>query len=200
MGTVRLLRQPSSPGTEKEDTPSDPELVRAAQDGALWAQEALFRRHVRLAAGLAHRLLASHDADVDDLVQDCFVQALQNLHRLRVPEAFASWLGSIVVRTAAKRLRRRRLQRRLGLVRDEAPDMDALVSRAAPSDLQLELQRIYSRLDRFPTDERIALVLRKVDGMSLAQVAEAMGVSLSTAKRKLRQAEERMERIKETSR
>lgn len=198
MGIVRLLREPSSPGFERETTPPDAVLVRAALEGEAWAQEALFRRHVRMATGLSHRLLASQEAEVDDLVQDSFVQALENLDRLRAPEAFGSWLGSIVVRTAQKRLRRRRLQRRLGLWQGEAPDFEELVSREAPTDLRLELKRLYAALDRFPADERVALVLRKVEGMSLAQVAETMSVSLSTAKRKLSQAEQRLVRLQES--
>lgn len=197
MGVVRLFREPSSPNFERERTPADALLVRAARAGEPWAQEALFRRHVRMAAGLAHRLLASSQADVDDLVQDSFIQALQNLGDLRSPEAFSSWLGSIVVRTAAKRLRRRRLQRRLGLLRSEALDLDALVAVTAPTEVRVALTRVYERIDRFPPEERIALVLRRVEGLSIVEISDKLGVSLSTAKRRLRQAEQRLTRLRD---
>ena len=49
--------------------PSDAVLVGAAREGDAWAQEALYRRHARMAIGLAHRLMP-HDADVDDLVPE----------------------------------------------------------------------------------------------------------------------------------
>src|SRR5436305_8085486 len=77
--------------------PTDAALVVAARAGESWAQEALFRRHARMALGLAHRLLPQ-DNEVDDLVQDCFVSALNRLASLDNPQAFAAWLGSIVVR------------------------------------------------------------------------------------------------------
>src|SRR4051812_39179732 len=84
--------------------PTDATLVLAARSGEAWAQEALFRRYSRMVNGLAYRILG-RDADVDDLVQDSFLEALRGLERLDNPQAFASWLGSIVVRTAGKRLR-----------------------------------------------------------------------------------------------
>src|SRR6478735_7500525 len=101
--------------------PSDAELVLAARAGQEWAREALFRRYARMALGLAYRILPV-DADIDDLVQDSFLLAFERLERLSNPQAFQAWLSSIVVRTAGKRLRRRRLQIRLGMLRSEPID------------------------------------------------------------------------------
>src|SRR5207248_3556465 len=109
-----VMKNPSGSLTKSGAGPSDAALVVAARAGDAWAQEALFRRHARMAIGLAHRLLP-HDNEVDDLVQDCFVSALRRLASLDNPQAFAAWLGSIVVRAVGKRLRRRRLLSRLGL-------------------------------------------------------------------------------------
>ena len=79
--------------------------------------------------GLAFRLMG-RDADVDDLVQDAFVTAFAGLHGLDDPQAFAAWLGSIVVRTAGKVIRRRVLLERLGLRRRREPiDIDAVAAR-----------------------------------------------------------------------
>ncbi|MGH7270210.1 MAG: RNA polymerase sigma factor, partial [Polyangiaceae bacterium] len=86
----------------------------AARAGEAWAHEALFRRHARMVNGLAFRLMG-RDADVDDLVQDAFVTAFSRLQGLGDPQAFSAWLGSIVVRTAGKIIRRRVLLERLGL-------------------------------------------------------------------------------------
>ncbi len=148
-----------------------------------------------MVVGLAHRVLAD-DVEVDDLVQDCFVQALSRLDTLHNPQAFASWICSIVVRTAAKRLRRRRLARRLGL-RQAAPlDPEAIVAATTPPDVAAELRVVYSVLERLPAEERIALVLRRVEGLQMAQIAEQMGLSLPTVKRRLAAAEARLERAR----
>lgn len=196
MGVVRALRDSSKDqeGGKTPLIPSNGSLVRSALDGNAWAHEALFRRHGRMAAGLAHRLLSGSGIDVDDLLQDAFVAAFRLLGTLRDPEAFPSWLGSIVVRTAKKRLRTHRLRIRLGLVRHEEVDLDLILSKGTPPDVAVLLAQIYSILDRLKPDERLAFLLRRVEGLTVVEVAERMDVSLSTAKRRLSAAEARFER------
>jgi RNA polymerase sigma-70 factor (ECF subfamily) len=191
---LRKIQPPmAQPHLKTPSGPSDAELVGAAREGAPWAQQALFRRYLNMAAGMAHRLMPS-DADVDDLVQDAFVLALSRLDQLDDPSAFKSWLGSIVVRTASKRLRHQRLLRRLGLSRSEPLDLEQIISWSAPADVSAELREIYRVLDRLPADERIALVLRRVESMELVDIARHMGLSVTTVKRRLKTAGERLER------
>lgn len=189
MGVVRLLREPSSPTFERERTPGDAVLVCAARAGEPWAQEALFRRHVPRVAGLAHRLLASTRADVDELVRDGFVQALQRLGDPRATEGFATWLEGILVRTAVLRLRRRRLRRSVGLWRSAPPDLDGLIAASAPPEVRVILRRTYEHIERLPAEERATLVLRRLEGLTIEELAGRLGVSLSTAQRRLRRAE-----------
>ena len=168
-------------------------LVLAARAGEAWAQEALFRRHAPLANGLAFRLMG-RDSDVDDLVQDAFVIAFGRLNALEDPQAFAAWLGSIVVRTAGKVIRRRALLERLGLRRRREPvDIDAVATRLAGPDVAAELRRVYERLERLPAEQRLAFLLRRVEGMELEEIARAMGISLATAKRRIAAAQQAVE-------
>ena len=133
-------------------------------------------------------MLGSSD-DADDLVQDAFVRAFSYLHRLENPQAFAAWLMSIAVHGAQKRLRRRRMLVRLGL-RSTAPhDPDLVISSSAPPDVALELRSVYTTVRDLPAEERIALVLRRVEGLELTEIAETMGLSLATIKRRLSSAE-----------
>ncbi len=186
---------PAKSLTKSGAGPTDAALVVAARAGDAWAQEALFRRYARLAIGLAHRVLP-RDVEVDDLVQDSFLQAFERLERLQNPQAFAAWLCSIVVRTAAKRLRRRRLLTRLGIRRSEPIDPDDVVSSSAPPDVAIELKAVYSLLEDLPAEQRVALVLRRVETLEIAQIAEYMGLSVSTVKRRLAAAEARLERAR----
>ena len=176
--------------------PTDAALVMAARAGETWAQEALFRRHARMALGLAHRLLPQ-DNEVDDLVQDCFVSALKRLSSLDNPQAFAAWLGSIVVRAVGKRLRRRRLLSRLGLRVPEEIDPEAIAAPSVPGDVAVELRRVYAVVAGLPAQARVALILRRVDGLEVPEIARRMGVGLSTVKRRLKLAEEILERSRE---
>ena len=144
--------------------------------------------------GLAFRLMG-RDADVDDLVQDAFVTAFAGLDGLDDPQAFAAWLGSIVVRTAGKVIRRRMLLERLGLRRRRDPvDIDTVAARLAGPDVATELRRVYERLERLPAEQRIAFLLRRVEGMELEEVAQKMGISLATAKRRIAAAQQAVER------
>lgn len=171
--------------------PSDAALVEAARAGERWAQEALFRRHRRMVTGLVFRVHPSGN-DLDDLVQDTFVAALSSLDRLKNPQAFASWLASTAVRLTHKRLRRLRLMARLGLHTREEIEWDAVLSPGCPPDAAAELRQLYAILETFPTNERVALVLRKVEGLALEEIAEATGASLATVKRRVAAAEERL--------
>ncbi|HVU52419.1 MAG TPA: RNA polymerase sigma factor [Polyangia bacterium] len=171
---------------------SDAALVAAARAGEGWAAEALFRRHAPVANGLALRLLG-RDADVDDLVQDSFASALTTLGRLREPQAFEAWLCSILVRTAAKVIRRRRLLARLGLGRASlAIDVDALVAPGAPPDEALELRRLYALAQELPAAIRVPLLLRRVEGLGLDEISRLTRTSTATVKRRIGEGEERL--------
>jgi RNA polymerase sigma-70 factor (ECF subfamily) len=136
---------------------------------------------------LAFRLLGS-DVDLDDVVQESVTQALDSLHRLGSPDAFKPWLTSLVVRTCHMLLRRRRFLSRLGL-RTPTVEVDQVVSRAAPPDIGLELRELYAALDAMPAEQRVALVLRRVEGLSIDEVAQVTGVSNATVKRRIASAE-----------
>lgn len=175
--------------------PTDAALVLAARAGELWAQEALFQRYARLVLALSQRILAGRD-DADDLAQDAFVYAFTRLDTLQNPQAFQAWLRSIVVRTASKRLRRQRLLARLGLRRSEPIEPDSVITLDAPPDIAAELRGVYGLIERLPAEERVALVLRRVEGMELSEIATEMKLSLATVKRRLAAAESRLERAK----
>jgi RNA polymerase sigma-70 factor (ECF subfamily) len=191
---LRLVEAPREPPAISRSGrgPSDGALVVAARAGESWAREALFRRHLPTATGLALRLIG-RDADLDDLAQDCFVAALRGLHSLEDPQAFAPWFAAIVVRTSRKLLRRRRLARALGLFRPEPINVEALVSPEAPADIVAELHAIYALVDELPPSVRIPLVLRRVEGYPLDVVAKLTGCSLATVKRRIAEGEQRLE-------
>jgi RNA polymerase sigma-70 factor (ECF subfamily) len=170
----------------------------AARTGEAWAQEALFVRHAGWALGLAQRILGGTD-EADDLVQDAFVRVLGRIHQLANPQAFSSWLRAIIVRTAKKRLRRQRLLHRLGLRSADPIDPDVLISPEAPADVVTELRAVYAAVSKLSAEERLALVLHRVEGMELSEVAEHMQVSLSTVKRRLALAERHLQHMNGTA-
>lgn len=174
--------------TKSGSGPTDAALVVAARADEPWAKEALFRRYAALVNGLGYRILG-RDSELDDLVQDVFTEAWHSLSRLEAPQAFAAWISAIVVRTAHKMLRRRKLATRLGLRRHEPLDFDSLISPSAPPDARTELIAIYRIVESLPASTRIAFTLRRVEGMPLEEIARTLGTSLATVKRRIANAE-----------
>jgi RNA polymerase sigma-70 factor (ECF subfamily) len=169
--------------------PADAELVRAARAGEAWAADALVRRHARALNGLALRLLG-RDGDVDDVVQETFVGAFAALDRLQEPQAFSAWLSGILVRVVGKLIRRRRLLARLGMGRALLDiDLDALVAPTVPQDDAIELRRLYALAQRLPAAVRVPLLLQRVEGLGLDEIARLMGASHATVKRRVAEAE-----------
>jgi RNA polymerase sigma-70 factor, ECF subfamily len=123
------------------------------------------------------------------LVQETFMHAFASLHRLENPQAFAAWAGGIVVRCAYKVLRRRRLLVRLGFRKGDALDLDWVVDTGAPPDVIVALKEIYGRIETLPPKLRVPLVLRRVDGLPLDDIADMTGASIATVKRRIADAE-----------
>jgi RNA polymerase sigma-70 factor (ECF subfamily) len=171
----------------------DATLVRRALEGDRWAEEALYRRHVRRVSDTAIRVLGrTHEAE--DVVQDTFLKALTRLESLRDPSLFSRWLMRIAMNLVRGKLRKRKLLRTLGLDRsvDDAT-LERLAAPATPPDVRAELAGIDAVLRDVTSEQRLAWMLHVVEGWSLPEVAETLGCSLATAKRRIRAAKDRIE-------
>lgn len=144
--------------------------------------ERAFQTWAPYVAGVAIRLMG-RDQDVEDVVQDVFVEAMRTLATLREPAREKAWLASVAVRVVMRRLRRRRIARLLGLA--ETWDPSWLQAPEADPEQRALLRQVYRLLDDFPANERIAWSLRYLEGEKLEDVAALCGCSLATAKRRI---------------
>lgn len=149
--------------------------------------DVLYRRYAPYVGSIAVRLLG-RDGEVDDLVQDVFVQVLRGLPRLREPGAFKGWLAQITVRTATRRLRQRNLRRMLHLP-DVLPSYSELAAPSASADQRALISQIYRVLDRLPAQTRVIWILRHVLDEPLHAVAQLTECSQSTVQRRLLDAQ-----------
>ena len=164
-------------------------LVVQARAGDRRAEERLYRAHVAGVHALATRLLG-RQAEAEDVVQDTFVTALSRLHQLRETTSFRAWLLRIAVHQVHRRFRRRKLLRSLGI--SQGQDDAVLLEQARPmlpAEARAELAALDRALSSLPTRERLAWMLRHVEGLELTEVASACDVSLATIKRWLTHAE-----------
>jgi RNA polymerase sigma-70 factor (ECF subfamily) len=143
----------------------------------------LYRRYAPYVASIAMRL-SGRDGELDDLVQDVFVEVLRGVGKLREPAAFKGWLAQITVRTATRRLRQRNLRRALHLP-ESPPDYEQLTADTATPEQRALVAHVYRVLDRLPAKTRVIWILRHVLDEPLHVVAELAECSLSTVQRRL---------------
>ncbi len=129
------------------------------------------------------------DADHEDLVHEILLKAWRLIAsgKLREPERLGSWLKTIAVHAVYKEIRRRYVRRRFLLTERYAPRL-AMPHASDAGDL---LRLLYRVAEGLPPAERFAFSLRHFEQRRLVDVAELMGCSLATAKRRLAQAESR---------
>jgi RNA polymerase sigma-70 factor (ECF subfamily) len=122
--------------------------------------------------------------DAEDLTQDVFLKAYRHLKRLKKPERFKGWLFRIAANRVRDHLRKQRFR---GLFRTSADPVDAEET-AAPADAAHLLQRrqfwecLHNILDGLAPREKEVFMLRFMDGLSLAEIAQVMNKGLSTVK------------------
>jgi len=150
----------------------------------------VYRRYCRYVAAVILRLDGRH-AEVDDIVQEVFVEAARGVARLREPDAVKGWLATITVRVVRHRLRARRLRRFLGL--DAQADYAGLIDPSASPLDKLLVRAVYRVLDELPVDDRLAFTLHHIEGEKLEVVARLCGCSCATAKRRIARAQQAIE-------
>ncbi len=165
----------------------DAALVTRAQRDEAGAFSALYSRHARYIAGVAYRLMGD-DGDIDDVVQETFLDAADGIHALHDPSAVRPWLVTIAVRRVKRLLARRRRGRFFFW---QAAEMAPRVS--DPRDRQ-PVDDLYEALDQLPVDLRVPWVLARIEQVTLPEVARMCEVSLATIKRRLVDADARIER------
>ena len=176
------------------DSVTDADLIARAVGGDRWSREILYRRHAPALLTMTTRLLANR-GEADEIVQDTFVTGFEQLAALREPAAFRAWLGQIAVSFVRRRIRRARLLRPLGLDRgaDDAT-LEALATPGLSPERRADLALIDRVLSRARSEARIAWMLRRVEGLGLAEVAALCGCSLATVKRRIAEVEELVRR------
>jgi RNA polymerase sigma-70 factor, ECF subfamily len=169
-------------------------LVEGIRRGEAAAATALFLRYRLLVERTLVRILG-FDSELPDAVQETFIRALDSTRLLREPKALPGWLVRISVCTAADLIRRRKRRRWLHALAPSGEQIETASTHMWEAEPDIEarqaLQSAYEILAGLPAEERIAMALRRLEGMELTEVADACGCSLATIKRRLTRAEGR---------
>jgi RNA polymerase sigma-70 factor (ECF subfamily) len=185
------------------DVTPDPQVIPARVDRDWALVEALRRRDSTAAERLletygdrVYRLamrITGNAQDAEEVVQDAFWSVLRHIDTFRGESLLGSWIYRITANTAYQKLRRAAHQRDeisldqvLPILDDGHHHLDPSGDWSAQIDdpaIQSELRDVLaSAIDELPANHRAVFVLRDVEGLSMAEVAAALGISLATAK------------------
>ncbi|HEY8370962.1 MAG TPA: sigma-70 family RNA polymerase sigma factor [Thermodesulfobacteriota bacterium] len=180
-----MSRPPGGP------SPADHDLVTRARNGDREAFRVLVERYEGRAYAIAFGLVGDRE-DAREIVQEAFLKAYRTLGGFRGDSSFYTWLYRIVVNLA---IDARRKEHPSPL---EAPDRLEDRDSPSPSDdaYRSELRAaILAAIDDLPPEQRAAIVLRELEGLSYAEIAEVEQVPIGTvmsrlfyARRKLQNA------------
>ncbi|HKW25478.1 MAG TPA: sigma-70 family RNA polymerase sigma factor [Terriglobales bacterium] len=170
-------------------------LVQAAKKGDVGAFGELVKRYDRNVFRIALHITQNRE-DAEDVVQDAFLKAYENLEQFQGQSKFYTWLVRIAVNEALMKLRRRRPERMVSLdqeVQTEEDSMPREVADWSPNPEQLynqaELRDILGKtIQGLPPSFRTVFVLRDVEGLSTEETAQALELSVPAVKSRLLRA------------
>jgi RNA polymerase sigma-70 factor (ECF subfamily) len=189
MATIKQVNEPEPVITEEMA------LVLAAKTGDMGAFEDLVRRYDRNVFRIAQHITQNRE-DAEDVVQDAFLKAYQNLPQFQMQSKFYTWLVRIAVNEALMKLRKRRPERFVSLDEDVKTEEDSMPREIAdwspnPEQQynQAELKDILGKtIQGLPAGFRTVFVLRDVEGLSTEETAEALELSIPAVKSRLLRA------------
>jgi len=174
-------------------------LVQRAIAGDLDAFETLTSRHEQRVYSLAKRMLR-HEQDAEDVTQTTFLSALEHLNSFRGEASFSTWLLRIATHAALKIIRKRKGLDLVSLEEatepsdnsDKVPHPEYIADwRQSPEELveKHEIQQLLDEaLDRLDEKHRLVFLLRDVEGLSIKETAESLGLTESNTKVRLLRA------------
>lgn len=174
--------------------PEDLDLARRAGTGDGDAFRAIIRRHNQKLYRLA-RSIIRNDGEAEDIVQETYVTAFAHLSSFRGEASLATWLSRIAINEALSRLRKRQ---RAQTVMLEAPANNAQIIpfplTAGPDDPERTMAQrqilalVEQATDALPDVYRTVFVARVIEGLSLEETAELLGLKPQTVKTRLHRA------------
>jgi RNA polymerase sigma factor (sigma-70 family) len=177
-------------GRERRDT-SDGDLARGLIAGDAWAIAEAWHRFAPMVIMMAERCLGSR-SEAEDIGQEVFYRVFRKAKTLREPNSLRSFVYSFAVRALRTELRRKKLG--AWLTFDQPETLVDLGGRTLDVESRDYLRRLHALLDRLAPRDRLVFVLRRMESMTVEEIATYMGISVSTVKRSMARASNRLSR------
>lgn len=169
----------------------DEALAEKAAAGDMNAFEDLVDRHRMAVYRLARSVTGNHH-DADDAAQETFLRVYRALGSYDPNRPFKPWLKRITYNTSLNTVRAGKSRSR-GIVDGDLPEIaDSNPAQSERMEADQNIASVDHAVQNLPSDLRVTLLLRAVEGMSYKDIATAMGVKIGTVMSRLSRARERV--------
>ncbi|MCY4595721.1 MAG: RNA polymerase sigma factor [Bryobacterales bacterium] len=175
----------------------DPKIIERAQQGDEEAFTEIIRAYRKRILGTVYRMISRSD-DVEDVGQEVFSRLYDSLRQLRAPQVFEPWLYRLTINACYDYLRRKRREvdvRMADLSEEQVVAVDAALSgKKALEENRKEGARelLEVLLDRVSPEDRMLLVLKEIQGLSLKELSAVYKVNTNALKVRLFRARKRV--------
>ncbi|MCU0451353.1 MAG: sigma-70 family RNA polymerase sigma factor [Bernardetiaceae bacterium] len=163
------------------------DVIDACQAGDRRAQYELYKLYAKAMLNVCVRI-TGNTAEAEDVLQEAFITVFRKINLYRGESAFGAWLKRIVVNTAINAVRRRRL---VWEEMDEEADV-AEAEATDPHELDLQVAQVRQAVQQLPDGFRTVFSLYALEGYDHQEIAEILGVSVSTSKTQYNRAKKRL--------
>jgi RNA polymerase sigma factor (sigma-70 family) len=163
------------------------DVIDACQVGDRKAQYELYKLYAKAMLNVCVRIMGN-TGEAEDVLQEAFITVFKKINLYRGGSAFGAWLKRIVVNTAINAVRRRRLvleemDEETDLAEAETPD---------PHELDLQVAQVRQAVQQLPDGFRTVFSLYALEGYDHQEIAEILGISVSTSKTQYNRAKKRL--------
>lgn len=194
----------TGPNANLDAIRDDAELVERAKRGDETAKSEIVQRHMRNVYNLGLRLTGSEEG-AEEVLQEAFLKVFEKLDSFRADSQLGTWIHRIATNAALMRMRSRKnkyfvpIDEQPGNDEDEQTEFGMILESLDRDPLELTLDdEVRKKLEKailtLPENLRTAFVLKDLEGMSMAEIAEEVGKTVSAIKADLHRARLRLRR------
>ncbi len=150
-------------------------LIQLCRKGDEKAQYEVYRSYSKAMYNVAIRLTSDRET-AQDILQESFVKAFQEIEKLNDENAFGGWLKKIVINRCFDEIRRKKHVFDFEMITEKHAEI------AEEIDETVDIEVVHLMIKKLPGGAREILVLRAIEGLKFGEIAEQLGITESTAK------------------
>jgi len=168
----------------------DQTLVEQCLNGQQQAQQDLYQRYVQAMYNVVVRMV-NHSADAEDIIQEVFVKVFRNLHTFQGESTLGAWIKRITVNTTLNFIRKEKRNNEVVLA--EGIDIPEIIEELDTA--KYSMAQIHHAIKQLPERCRVVLSLYLIEGYQHQEIAEILGVTVSTSKTQYRRGRQLLQEI-----